>query len=154
MSKQDRGGVRTAQDLERKYKRTLVGAQKASGQSEEGVNKVEKELEDFINVTNRHFKEMQEEIDGNISYDVLIESSNGNAFKNGDIETVLTAVVRKGNEDITEQFADTQFSWTRVSKDPEGDIVWNNAHKHTKTVAITNEDVYVRAVFNVILDLS
>lgn len=151
MSKQDRGGVRTAQDLERKYKHMLVGAQKASEQSVEGVNKVEKELEDFVNKTTRQFAAMQKEIDENISYDVLIESSNGNVFKNGDIETTLTAKVRKGNEDITDQFTDTQFSWTRVSKDPEGDVAWNEAHKHTKTVAITNADVYAKAVFNVIL---
>lgn len=154
MSKQDRGGVRTAQDLERKYKDKLVGVQKASEQSVEGVNKVEKELENFINTTNKHFAAMQEEIDENISYDVLIESSNGVAFKNGDIETTLTAIVRKGNEDITDQFTDTQFSWTRVSKNPEEDLAWNEAHKHTKTVTITNEDVYAKAVFNVILTLS
>ena len=151
MSKQDRGGVRTAQDLERKYKHNLVGAQKASEQSVEGVNEVKKELENFINTTNKHFATMQQEINENISYDVLIESSNGNVFKNGDIETTLTAIVRKGNEDITDQFTDTQFSWTRVSKDPEGDAAWNEAHKHTKTIAITNKDVFAKAVFNVIL---
>lgn len=152
MSKQDRGGVRTAQDLERKY--NFAGMKKAIRQSEEGVNKVEKELENFTNKTIENFTAMQEEINGNISYDVLIDSSNGLAFKNGDIKTTLSAIVRKGNEDITDQFTDTQFSWTRVSKDPDGDIVWNNAHKHTKSVVITDADVYVKAVFNVILDLS
>lgn len=147
--RQDRNGVRTAQDLERKY--NLAGIGKASKQSEMGINKVEKRLETFVNETVEQFNAMQQQIDESISYDVLIESSNGNVFKNGDIETTLTAIVRKGNEDITDQFTDTQFSWTRVSKDPEGDVVWNEAHKHTKTVAITNKDVYAKAVFNVIL---
>ena len=147
--KQDRNGVRTAQDLERKY--NLAGLGKASEQSELGINKVEKRLETFVNETAKQFAAMQQEIDESIAYDVLIESSNGNVFKNGDIETTLTAIVRKGNEDITDQFTDTQFSWTRVSKDPEGDVAWNEAHKHTKTVAITNKDVYAKAVFNVIL---
>lgn len=147
--RQDRNGVRTAQDLERKYNLANIG--KNSKQSELGINKVEKRLETFVNETVEQFNAMQQQIDESISYDVLIESSNGNVFKNGDIETTLTAIVRKGNEDITDQFTDTQFSWTRVSKDPEGDVVWNEAHKHTKTVAITNKDVYAKAVFNVIL---
>lgn len=149
MSKQDRGGVRTAQDLERKYNTARM--QKAVRQSVEGVNRVNQELGIFINETAEQFTAIQKEIDESIAYDVLIESSNGNVFKNGDIETTLTAKVRKGNEDITDQFTDTQFSWTRVSKDPEGDIAWNEAHKHTKTVAITNKDVFAKAVFNVIL---
>lgn len=147
--RQDRNGVRTAQDLERKY--DLANINRNSKQSAEGINRVDKKLEAFVNEVVNNFAAMEEKIDESISYDVLIESSNGNVFKNGDIETTLTAIVRKGNEDITDQFTDTQFSWTRVSKDPEGDVVWNEAHKHTKTVAITNKDVYAKAVFNVIL---
>lgn len=151
MSKQDRIGVRTAADLERKY--GFAGIKKAVRQSEEGINKTNKTLENFVNSTLEQFETVREEIEANATYDVYIESSNGNVFKNGDIESVLTAKVRQGNEDITDQFTDTQFSWTRVSKDSEGDIAWNNAHKHTKTVKITNEDVFSKAIFNVILTL-
>ena len=151
MDKRDRGGVRTAQDLERKY--NLIGIQKAVKQSVEGINKVENELTNFANETQQHFLEMQEGIDENITYRVVIDSSNGVVFKNGDIESTLTAKVYKANEDITDQFTDSQFSWTRVSKDPEGDIVWNNAHQYTKSVIITNQDVYVKAIFNVVFTL-
>lgn len=151
MDKRDRGGVRTAQDLERKY--NLIGIQKAVKQSVEGINKVENELTNFANETQQHFSEMQEGIDENITYRVVIDSSHGLVFKNGDIESTLTAKVYKANEDITDQFTDSQFSWTRVSKDPEGDIVWNNAHQYTKSVIITNQDVYVKAIFNVVLTL-
>lgn len=58
MDKRDRGGVRTAQDLERKY--NLIGIQKAVEQSVEGINKVENELTNFANTTQQHFAEMQE----------------------------------------------------------------------------------------------
>lgn len=149
--KQDLNGVRTAQDIEKKY--NLAGIQKAQKQSETNVTQINKKLENLVNETTQHFEEMQKEIEENISYDVSIDSSNGLVFKNGDIESTLTAKVRKGNEDITDQFTDTQFSWTRVSKDPEGDIKWNNAHTHTKTVTITEDDVQVKAIFNVILTL-
>ena len=44
--RQDRNGVRTAQDLERKYDfSSLVGVKKAIKNNEEGLNKVNKELE-------------------------------------------------------------------------------------------------------------
>lgn len=59
--KQDRNGVRTAQDLERKYR--FAGMQKAVEQSAEGVVKIEKELEDFVNVTLDNFEKMQKEVD-------------------------------------------------------------------------------------------
>ena len=61
MDKRDRGGVRTAQDLERKYK--LIGQQTAAEQNPEGISKIEKELENFANETQRHFYELQADID-------------------------------------------------------------------------------------------
>lgn len=51
MNKQDRNGVRTAADLERKYDLALVGMKKAVKLSEEGINKVNAELENFIAIT-------------------------------------------------------------------------------------------------------
>lgn len=51
MSKQDRNGVRTAADLERKWALDIVGMKKAVKVSEEGVNKINAELENFIAIT-------------------------------------------------------------------------------------------------------
>lgn len=61
MSKQDRGGVRTAQDLERKY--DLAGIQKAAQQSVEGVNKISKEMETFVNSTLKGFEDLEKKIE-------------------------------------------------------------------------------------------
>lgn len=47
--KQDRNGVRTAADLERKY--NFAGMKRAVELSEEGINKVNSELENFIIIT-------------------------------------------------------------------------------------------------------
>ena len=49
--KQDRNGVRTAQDLERKYIREFTGQSKAVEVLEKGINKVNAELENFIIIT-------------------------------------------------------------------------------------------------------
>lgn len=51
MSKQDRNGVRTAADLERKYASDLVGMKKALKLNEDIVTKIDAELENFIVIT-------------------------------------------------------------------------------------------------------
>ena len=66
--KQDMNGVRTAQDLERKYDlKSIVGLKKAVQLQEEGINKTNTELENFINSTTSTIGNLQEQIDGNIT---------------------------------------------------------------------------------------
>lgn len=65
--KQDRNGVRTAQDLERKYNLSdLVGIKKAVQLSVEGINKTNAELEQFMEATIGDIENLQEQIDGQI----------------------------------------------------------------------------------------
>lgn len=68
MSKQDRQGVRTATDLERKYDlASLVGVKRAVKNSEEAINKTNKTLEEFMTSTLETIGELQTQIDGNIT---------------------------------------------------------------------------------------
>mgnify|MGYP003293289889 CR=1 FL=1 len=68
MSKQDRQGVRTATDLERKYDlASLVGVKKAVENNVETLNKTNKTLEEFIVSTLETVGELQNQIDGNIT---------------------------------------------------------------------------------------
>jgi phage-related protein len=65
--KQDRAGVRTAQDLERKYNLAdLVGIKKAVQLQEEGINKTNAELENFMKSTIGDIENLQSQIDGQI----------------------------------------------------------------------------------------
>lgn len=81
-------------------------------------------------------------------YRLVISSSNGNIFKNGNISTVLTATVYSWDKDVTDTLDNNQFIWTRVSDDTESDKEWNDAHfGGTKQITITNDDVKVRATF-------
>lgn len=151
MTKQDRNGVRTVQDIERKYK--LSSVSKAVEHSEKQIIEVENELTNFVNETISSFEEVTKEIERSLVYVVEISSTNGDIFKNGDISTTLKVVVKKSNVDITDQITDTQVRWERISKDTEGDVVWNNAHQHTKEVVVTSDDINVKAVFNVYVDI-
>ena len=66
--KQDRNGVRTAQDLERKYNLAdLVGLKKAVELSEEGINKTNSELENFMKSTLDTISDLENRIDGSIT---------------------------------------------------------------------------------------
>ena len=79
---------------------------------------------------------------------LVIISSNGNIFKNGNVKTLLSAKVYSWDEDITETLDANQFVWTRVSEDTEADKVWNEQHfGGAKSVVITGVDVKIRATF-------
>ena len=79
---------------------------------------------------------------------LVITSSNGNIFKNGNVKTLLSAVVYSWDKDITDTLDANQFIWTRVSEDAEADKVWNVQHfGGAKAVVITSADVKVRATF-------
>lgn len=67
-SKQDRSGVRTASDLERKYDlAAIVGIKQAVKNSVEGINKTNTTLEEFMKATLGSLEELQNQIDGNIT---------------------------------------------------------------------------------------
>jgi len=81
-------------------------------------------------------------------YRLVISSTHGNIFKNGNIQTTLYATVFSWDENITDTLDENQFIWTRVSDDPVADAVWNAAHfGGSKTVDITAEDVDIQATF-------
>ena len=89
-----------------------------------------------------------DEINEQKMYRLVITSSNGNIFKNGNINTTLTATVFSWDDNITDTLDSNQFIWTRVSDDAEADKVWNAAHfGGAKSIEITSDDVNVRATF-------
>ena len=66
--KQDRQGVRTAQDLERKYDlKSISIIKKAVQNSVEGINKTNKTLEEFMYSTLNSLEKLQSQVDGNIT---------------------------------------------------------------------------------------
>ena len=81
-------------------------------------------------------------------YRVVIQSNNGNIFKNGDINCTLSCKVYSWDDDITDTINAANFTWTRQSKDSAADAVWNANHSGgTKVLTITSSDVYGRSVF-------
>jgi hypothetical protein len=96
---------------------------------------------------------------GQGAYYVDIMSSNGNAFKNGVINTTLSAVVRCGVDNINHLFDPREIRWERVS-DRDSDKISDNEwtyvnlvtreYRHTGfTLPLTSTDVTYKATFNV-----
>ncbi len=93
--------------------------------------------------------ELKEALKGQDAYHVEVISTQGNIFKNGIINTTLSAIVYKGNEDITNAINAAYFIWTRISADSVGDDAWNTEHAGgAKSIQITQEDLYVKATFS------
>ena len=115
----------------------------------------------IVDGTNQSINVHLNEIESNIGdinskkmYRVEIISSNGNIFKNGNINTVLSARVYSWDKNITDEINASRFIWTRTSNNAEEDKIWNDSHfGGTKEITVTTDDVYSRATFNVtILD--
>lgn len=88
---------------------------------------------------------------GEDNISVQIYSSNGNLFKAGKVETVLTAYVFKGSLDITNEINAENFRWIRNSQDTAlNDEIWNTSSKAigVKTITISDEDTIGRTIFN------
>lgn len=86
--------------------------------------------------------------DGASAYSVYVESKNGTTFRNGVVSTTLYARIYKGGIEITENIPDSNFHWTRFSRDIEDDRVWNSVNHWGRKLEITGDDVWHKAVFD------
>lgn len=86
--------------------------------------------------------------------EVFIRTSNGNVFKNGAINTSLTAIVWRGGKEIDQDGSMYTYIWTKTDADGEPDEIWNKKHSYSaKTIAITQQDVFRRAQFSCDIEL-
>lgn len=84
--------------------------------------------------------------DGESALTVLIESTNGNVFKDANIQTTLKCRVYYGTTEITDSDLITRFVWQK--RDQYGNLVedekWSQI-TYTNSINITNEDVLNKA---------
>lgn len=86
---------------------------------------------------------------GDSVYKVEVVSSNGNIFSNGEVNSILYAVIYYGGVDVTATISADRCIWTRTSSNPAADEIWNAEHSMgSKSIAIDINDVYERATFS------
>lgn len=103
-------------------------------------------------------KKAQDNIDevmNDIVWKIELHSSNGLTFKNNIINTILTARVYRGAEDITNTLMKTSFIWNKVDKNGVEDTDWNNLKIGVgNIIQITEMDIRERATFSCDIDIS
>lgn len=89
-----------------------------------------------------------------VTYNVIVESSNGDTFRPGAaFATTLVARVFKNDQEVTDQLPATKFKWTRVSYYPQpppaDDSTWNQTYSSGyKSIVLSISDVWQRATFH------
>lgn len=139
----DNGNASNSTWSSSKINQLINQLQQENSNLSDSINNSNKELEDKINDSN---KKLDQKIEDSKVYLVYIESSNGRYLpegNQGDYVTTLKATVYLANEDVTDKFDDSHFTWTRESADKMGDTSWNNIHNAcTKNLKITYQDLY------------
>lgn len=85
-----------------------------------------------------------------LTYKVDIFSSNGEAFKNGVIDTVLSAVVMRGKNIVTDAIGETNIIWKKLDGMGEEIPTWT---KTGKSISINQDDVDGKQIFQVSIQI-
>ena len=105
------------------------------------------------NTYNSKFTDVATFIDNSDPIQVVITSTGGDVFKNGQGSTVLTAVVYQAGTEIDSEGKGT-YTWTKYNKDGAIDTSWGTSgSKSGKTLSVSNTDVNTKATFMVTVTL-
>lgn len=102
---------------------------------------------------NSKFYDVATFIDNSDPIQVVITSTGGDVFKNGQGSTTLTAVCYQAGAEIDAAGAGT-YTWTKYNKDGAIDTTWGtNGSKTGKTLSVGTTDVDTKATFMVVVEL-
>jgi len=103
------------------------------------------------NTYNSKFTDVATFIDNSDPIQVVITSTGGDVFKNGQGSTTLKAVVYQAGAEIDADGKGT-YTWTKYNKDGAIDTSWGTSGTKTgKTLAVSNTDVTTKATFMVVV---
>lgn len=86
---------------------------------------------------------IEDTIENALPVTVEIESSAGNIFKNRGINTILTCVVKQGNEDISDRV--TNYHWIKYDMNGNLDTSWSRGN--VKIITLSPADVFSKGIF-------
>ena len=102
---------------------------------------------------NSKFYDVATFIDNSDPIQVVITSTGGDVFKNGQGSTTLTAVCYQAGAEIDAAGAGT-YTWTKYNKDGAIDTTWGTSGSKTgKTLSVGTADVETKATFMVVVEL-
>lgn len=102
---------------------------------------------------NTQFFDVATLIDNSDPLQIIISSTGGDVFKNGEGSTVLTAHCYQAGTEIDTEGSGT-YTWTKYNKDGAVDTSWGTSGVKTgKTLSVSNSDVDTKATFMVVVTL-
>ena len=105
------------------------------------------------NTYNSTFNDVATFIDNSDPIQVVITSTGGDVFKNGQGSTTLKAVVYQAGAEIDADGKGT-YSWTKYNKDGVVDTSWGTSGTKTgKTLSVSSSDVATKATFMVVVTI-
>lgn len=114
----------------------------------------EKEILDNATAVANEAKESIKEVQNDIVYKVEFYSPKGFTFKNGQIDTDITATIYKGKTDVTDSIPKSGFKWKKFDKDGNLDENWTTANADVgRKIHVTIDDVNQRATFKCDIDI-
>ena len=97
---------------------------------------------------NKYFPATFTIVDLTDPFSLVITSSNGDTFKNGNVSTTLTARLQQGGVDIANNTYTVTYTWTKYNADGTQDTTWGTSGTKTGvSIAISSSDVNSRATF-------
>ena len=102
---------------------------------------------------NTKFFDVATFIDNSDPLQIIVTSTGGDVFKNGQGSTVLTAVCYQAGAEVDAAGGGT-YTWTKYNKDGAVDTSWGtNGSKRGKTLSVSSADVDTKATFMVVVTL-
>ena len=100
---------------------------------------------------NTKFFDVATFIDNSDPLQIIVTSTGGDVFKNGQGTTVLTAVCYQAGSEV-DAAGNGSYTWTKYNKDGAIDTSWGtNGSKTGKTLSVSSADVDTKATFMVIV---
>lgn len=102
---------------------------------------------------NTKFFDVATFIDNSDPLQIIVTSTGGDVFKNGQGTTVLTAVCYQAGSEV-DAAGNGSYTWTKYNKDGVVDTSWGtNGSKTGKTLSVSSADVDTKVTFMVVVAL-
>ena len=112
-----------------------------------------KDTDSTSSTYNTKFYDVATIIDNSDPLQVIISSTGGDVFKNGEGSTVLTAVCYQAGAEVDASGTGT-YTWTKYKKDGTVDTSWGTSGTKTgKTLSVSSSDVDTKATFMVVVNI-
>lgn len=97
---------------------------------------------------NQKFSDTISFIDNSDPIQIIVHSTGGTAFKNGEGSSTLTAQVYQAGQEVDSTGTKYTYTWSKYT---QAGLLDQNFSKTGKSIQVTGDDVDVKAVFNISL---